>query len=109
MAQSCRFFEESMSEWSFWDQGSKSRSSMVAVLADLLKFPRKKVGEQGKTNRKEGKREERNKGRDGKEGKGSGRKRKWDLFGQYIEKEGKCMQEEETKVLNLLSGRKQIF
>ena len=63
-------------------------SGATRKVADMLKFPRKKVGEQGKRNRKEGKREECNEGRDGEEGKGSWGEREWDLFGRYIEKEG---------------------
>ena len=46
--------------------------------------------------------------KEGIERKGSGRGRKWDLFGQYIEEEGESTQEE-TKVLSLLPGRKNIF
>ena len=54
-----------------------------------------------------GKEKKENEGRDGKEGKGSGRERKWDLFGQYVEK-GESTQEE-RKVVSLLPGRKKIF
>ena len=71
----------------------------------MLKFPRKKVGEQKKQNGRE--REDRKEGRDGKEGKRSGRERKYDLFGQDVEKEGESTQEE-TKVIGLLPGRKEI-
>ena len=83
-------------------------SGATRKVADMLKFPRKKVGEQGKRNRKEGKREECNEGRDGEEGKGSWGEREWDLFGRYIEKEGESTQEE-TKVLSLLAGRKNFL
>ena len=69
----------------------------------MLKFPRKKVGEEGKRSRKEGKREERKEGRDRKDGK-----KDQGENGLYIEKEGESTQEE-TKLLSLLPGTTRIF